>query len=356
MLLTQQQRILVKRKYDNGEGLNIPCIRRHHPDIIKKVFNGNKPMGWRKTLLALDIDPYSIQHEYSTHVRCKICGHYFKNLAPHLKVHGINVPEYLEEFGSLSETTSDEYRQHKFIGNRVGDIRHWENHWSPLYLLDYLIAIEEAGLITSSGWVCSSITIGNLIQRYFGSWDNALNIIGAEKRTNTAIPKWDPETVIKAMRKHAYEDSLNKPKKIPTTLTMAMRRVFGSTKNALNKASIDYNDFYGKPVFSSEMVNKTVLDFKTLIPLKGIERKKKFLELCKTHQTIIKGYFRSAKNLAKKNDIPSEVVSLQTYRNQKDVTHDLTLIKQHNPNPTLQFLLKNNRSLHRALTEKGFSW
>jgi hypothetical protein len=142
----------IQRLHGQEEPLNIPAVKRRHPELLKAVYEIDPFWGWKRALEAAGVDYSKIRTQLQDYITCQICGRDFANLGSHLAgVHETNKDDYLLDYPG-SDLMSEEMRARKFLGKN-DIVRHWERCWTPEYVLDRLAEFHRRGLPLNTAWL-----------------------------------------------------------------------------------------------------------------------------------------------------------------------------------------------------------
>ena len=234
MLSKKQDRIILDR-FKTGKALNLSVMNYYHPDIIEASFGDVDCLGWRKNLLRIGIDPYSIDHEHFEEVECLICGNQYNVLSVHLQqAHGYTSDDYTAEFGKWVELSSDTFRSRKFKNLPLEGLPHWEYLWSPHYIIDYVIAMDEVGFPCNSNFAQEEVRLVTRALRYFSGWDEVLrhaNVEGA--RLKSVEKQWSKQMIIDSLQRFEQLRKNGSKKKMSNTLMCAIPRYFKKTRGSI---------------------------------------------------------------------------------------------------------------------------
>lgn len=357
-LTTKQKKIILDR-YENKLGLNTSAMHRDHPEIIARTFEfeeGEQPIGWRKTLLSLKIDPFKIEHDIPETINCLVCGKPFRSLSKHLLFkHGYTTEDYREEYGERVELLSESLRANMFENKAMPGVPHWERLWTPYYILDYFLALQENGYRCNSGEISDEIPIVAPITRYFGSWDTALAKTGlTDARIGEPRESWTQQKVIEALREVAKKRENDSSIVISESLHFAIRRKFSSAEHAYKASGVTKNQVLAVIRHSDEEYDHIINLIRAVSELKGVERRDRMQEISAKYNHITYCRYSSLRELCIQNNIPVDTVATKIYRHKEDVIHDLNIIKQRGERLTLSNIRKFNYFLCEIVKQKGW--
>ena len=353
----------IRSRAASGEPLNLHAVNREAPEILRHVFRGPKPHGWRRSLLDAGVDPYDIVHHLEDQVACQICGKSFVLLTRHLiRIHGVTGEEYREEFGEDAELSSETSRAAKFKNRPQAGIEHWEYLWSEYYVLDWIIRLHDEGHpLNYYHMVKIATSLAGCALNFFGSWDAALKMVGLDPedvRLKPAVQSWDHEKVIEKLHEVAAERKRGRKRRVTTDLQLAAKRRFGSFRAACKVAGIKYEDFIlREAAFPKQAIKEVVDSIRKLENLKGLERRKKLIKIYQNekNQRIITGHYSSLQKLAVREGIELRVVSIKAYRDEDDVEHDLDLLESEGKRLCCSnFLNTKYKRLYNVVKETGW--
>ncbi len=342
--------------------LNLHAVMRERPTLLEEAFAGTTPRGWRRTLIDAGVDPYAIRHEHQEDVRCEICGQWSTVLGTHLVIrHGTTREEYLEEYGPSCELSSEAFRAAHFGSRPVAGIPHWEGLWSRLYVVDWIIRLNEEGLSLNYQSVLEAgKPLASAGRNTFGSWDAALKAAGFDPDDHRLFPpsqQWTGEMVIERLRDFSVAKRENWLLAMPSDLRQAATRLFGSPEQAPKAAGLRFVEINQRAIFTGPDVPRLVEDLRKLEGLKGGTRRKKLSEIyhkSEENRRIIQYHFGSLKRLAEQKGIDPRAVSLCTYRDETDVHHDLDLLENQGLPLCFTTLRKGYKRLYNVMSETGW--
>ena len=252
--LTYQQKKIVDeiiQLHIQNKPLNIDAVKRHSPNILKKVYEIYPYWGWLGALRSAGLDYSDIRVEVLDFIVCKICGAAKANMATHLRrTHQLEPEEYREEYPGASLVCDLARSRHARMKCSV--LRHWEPTWSKEYVLDRIAEFHRRGLSVNSADVkrIDSNFIGEA-GRFFGNWSNALRAVGLDpaqlyrdlQRTRRTYP--DKQAVLREIQiRHKKGLPINSGRlQSGQTRNYALWEsatdYFGTWNNALKAAGID---------------------------------------------------------------------------------------------------------------------
>lgn len=352
----------IRSRAETGQALNLHSVMRERPDLVELAFLGESPRGWRRSLLDAGIDPYKIVCSYEDLTECAICGLKATVLGTHLKtVHGTTGIEYIKEFGSEWELSSETFRAGKFTGTPILEMNHWEGLWSRYYVTDWILLLKETGHnLNYQNIVKANKSLAHMGLKFFGSWDEALLATGLDPHEERAIPpnrSWTKSKVIEGIRNFSKFKKDDPLRKMSNPLQMAMKRFFATPADACKAAGINPAEIIPRSIFRGEPVNRVVAAIRALEELKGSERKRALNAIYhdnKLYRRIIVGHFSSLAKLATKEGIPSRVVAPETYRDEADVLHDLDVLESEGVALNFSTLKNGHKRLYNVIRETGW--
>jgi hypothetical protein len=173
----------IRRLHARREPLNISAVKRNHPKLIERVYAVRPFWGWKRALEDAGLDYSKINTELRNYVDCKICGQDFGALTYHLiSQHQITPDEYREEHPGVElvcETLRVGIAQRRLRHRPV--LPHWEEIWSPEYVLDRMAELHRRKFPINSDSVRErENALFNQAIKHFGSWDIAVRRIGLD--------------------------------------------------------------------------------------------------------------------------------------------------------------------------------
>jgi hypothetical protein len=349
----------VRKLYSKHAPLNLTAAKRRFPDLVEAAYAFKPFLGWRKLLLAAGIAYEDIEREYRDFVTCKICGRKFRILTAHLiKTHAITPGEYRRAFPEaelMSETLRIARRgERRKPINRHTTLPHWEELWTPEYLLDRIEAYNEHGdsINFHSLQVHDKSTTEAAI-RFFGSWDAAMARLGInpdEYRRQSPGIRLSPEEVIRGLKARRQKRlPLNESALSQSDLRLynAARRRFGSYSKALEAAGIEPRSVSLKNRYSDEDLNKVIKAGHRINRLTGDERLKALKRLDRRYRPMVYGRYSSWRNFAVKQGFDTDKFS---FTEQKE---DLIMaIRKLPAGMTAGRLFEENRSLYDKIRKR----
>jgi hypothetical protein len=170
----------IQRLHARRASLNIPAVKRTHPQLIERAYAIRPFWGWKRALEDAGLDYAKINIELRDYVDCKICGRDFGGLSHHLiSQHQITPEDYRREYPEaeiMSETARAGMTRPR--SRKWHTLPRWEEIWTPEYVLDRMAELHRRNFPMNSYWVTryEQALTGKAIQ-YFGSWDEALRRI-----------------------------------------------------------------------------------------------------------------------------------------------------------------------------------
>ena len=352
----------IRSRAATGQPLNLHAVMRERPDLLEHVFAGPTPRGWRRSLIDAGVDPYKIVHAYEDHVTCAICGFSCAVLGTHIvQCHGTTRDEYLQEFGPDCEISSESFRAGQFGALPIAGIAHWENLWSRHYVTDWVIRLHEEGHnVNYQNLVVVGKTLASAGWRLFGSWDAVLCAAGLNPDEERAIPpfmQWTHDMVFDGLREFAAVKGDNWRRRMPNQLRMAIVRMFGTPEAASKAAGLKFEAINQRAIFSGKPVTHLVAAIRKLEHLKGRERRRKLSEIYHRNadnRRIIQGHFGSLEQLAIQEGIDPRAVSLELYRDEVDVHHDLNLLERAGKILCYDTLKRGHKTLYNVIRKTGW--
>lgn len=345
-----------------GKPLNLHAVARRCPKFLKAAYSGRSPRGWYRTLVDAGVDPYRVVHEHVEKVDCPVCEYSGLVLGSHLSIrHGIERHEYAKVLGPNIETSSESFRAGQFNAYPMYGIKHWERLWSKRYVIDWILRLNEGGhplnyrAITQNG---KPLTYA--AHRFFESWDDALEAAGiapADQRLIAERREWTPQLVIRGLRELAKKRRRNKHVQMSDGLRNAVTRFYGNPKTAVKAAGISYDEINSRVIFSSSKVSRLVEAIRKLEGVKGrarLTRLKAIWQKDEDNWRIVRGHYKSLRQLAIQEGIDLRVVSDSIYRDEADVQHDLDLIERSGKPITYQTLKHGNSRLYNVILKTGW--
>jgi phosphoglycolate phosphatase-like HAD superfamily hydrolase len=352
----------IRSRAANGQPLNLHAVMRERPDLLEQAFAGPSPLGWRRTLIQAGVDPYKIVHEYEDQVRCAICGYSSSVLGTHLKGrHGVTGEEYIEEFGTECELSSEWFRATRFGSRPIAGIPHWEGLWSRYYVIDWIIRLHEEGRDLNFHSFCKvGGTLSKTGWKLFGSWDSALRAAGLNPDDERAIPpfqQWTGELIIERLRDYAVEKRKDWRLRMSNELRMAIGRIFGSPEAAARAAGLRFADISNRAIISGRQMRELVAALRKLEGLEGLTRRRKLSEIYhknEQNRRIIQNRYGSLQRLAEQEGINPQAVAIQTYRDKSDVHHDMDMLEQSGLPLCFDTLRRGHKRLYNVIMDTGW--
>lgn len=263
----------IKDLHERRQPLNLTAVRRSHPELLDRVFSIEPFWGWKQALADAGISYSEINVELLDYVTCSICGEDFGNLGKHLRVfHAVTVDEYRAEYPH-SPLTSEKYRAARtHVRSAASGIPHWENLWTPEYVLDRLAALHRCGFAMNYLGMCEherSLTGATLL--FFESWDNAIMKIGLDPANVRLVAPGEylsrEEVIIRLNVRLRSGLPLNEAALITGDMKLwnAARRRFGNFHAALREAGIRHEDVRARRGrYSDEEIQELIAEVRTL--------------------------------------------------------------------------------------------
>ena len=117
--------------------------------------------------------------------------------------------------------------------------------WSRKRVIDEIVKLHRSGQHMSCGAVIEAgrSDLLTAASKYVGSWVRARALAGAsfKPRRVASMPVWDAATVIAEINERHRRKLPLALTKAPKSLTCAANRIFGSWRDAVDAAGIDYN-------------------------------------------------------------------------------------------------------------------
>jgi hypothetical protein len=343
----------IRQLHSQGEPLNLTAAKRRFPDLVESAFAVKPFLGWRKLLIATGIDYKDIEREYLDHVVCKICGKKFSILTGHLMgTHSITPEEYRKEYPGaelMSETLRIARRgvKQKPI-NLKTTLPHWEELWTPEYLLDRIEDYRErGGPINYYSIQAHDRSTTDAAIRFYGSWDAAIARLGInpdENRKQVPCIRLSDEDVINSLKNRQKKGLPLNDHAIYTSdlrLYNAARRKFGSYPKALKAAGIDPQKVSLRNQYTDEELNKVIKAAHRINKLTGEARLEALRKFKQRYRSIVIVKYKNWKNFAIKVGLNPEKLSL--YEQEEDL---IIAIKKLPSNMTAGRLFNENRFLY----------
>jgi hypothetical protein len=346
----------IKQLHNQGIPLNLTAAKRRFPDLVEAAYAGKPFLGWRKLLIAAGIDYKDIEREYLDHVVCKICGKKFGILTEHLKVkHSMISAEYRQAFPDaelMSETLRIARTGMKQKPVNLKTTRpHWEELWTPEYLLDRIEDYRErGGPINFYSIQTHDSSTTNAAIRFFGSWDAAISRLGInpdENRKQVPGISLSDEEVINSLKDRQQKGlPLNEYAVYTSNLRLynAARRRFGSYPKALKSAGIDPGKVCLINRYSDEDMNNVIKAAYKINQLTGEARIKALKKFKQRYQSMVYVKYKNWRNFAIKVGLNPDKFSF--YEQEEDL---IIVIKKLPSGMTAGRLFKENLSLYNKI-------
>lgn len=349
----------VRKLHSKNEPLNLSAAKRRFPDLVEAAYAIKPFLGWQKLLMAAGIDYKDIEREYLDYVVCNICCNKFGILTGHLMVnHSMTTKEYRQKYPEaelMSETLRIKRSGKKLKPiNTQTTLPHWEELWTPEYLLDRIEAYRERGRPLNYNAINNHdrLTTDAAI-RFFGSWDAAMERIGISPdkyRQSAPGISLSPEEVIEGLKDRMQKGlPLNERSLVQSDLRLinAARRRFGSYVRALEAADIDPQTVYLRKQFSDDDFNKIIKTGHKINRLTGDARLNALKKLDKQYRAAIYSRYESWRTFATK--LGFDPVKFSFYEQEEDL---IIAIKNLPSNMTSSQLFKENRSLYCKISRR----
>jgi hypothetical protein len=244
----------IQRLHGQDEPLNIPAVKRRHPELLKAVYESKPFWGWKRALEAAGLDYSKIHTEFQDYIRCRICGRDLGRMGTHLpRIHEVDADDYHLDYPG-SDLLSEELRARMFsIKNDI--MSHWERCWTPEYILDRLAEFHRRGLPLNTVWLCEhdKRTLAAALY-YFGNIRTALSTVGIDpQKVRARRPKYpDAKAVLSGIRHRASAQLPLTAKEMALgehrnqTLLLSATKHFGCWAAALKAAGIDWAELRQK--------------------------------------------------------------------------------------------------------------
>lgn len=237
----------IKRLHIAGEPLNIPAVKRFHPDLLERVYSVKPFWGWAAAIAEAGLEYRRIHRDLLETVKCQLCGKEYKNLNFHLPVHEVTSQEYLSSFpGEFIQSEELRARRTPSLLSKHPILDHWEEIYSKEYILDRLAALSHMGLPLNDGyWHANDRAFEAVVCKYFNSWDSALKAAGLDpdeiRLQDRRLFLQRDDVLAGLQRRKELGLPLNSRAVYDSDLPLAnaARRLFGSYSAALLAAGID---------------------------------------------------------------------------------------------------------------------
>ncbi len=349
----------IRELHSQHAPLNLTAAKRLFPDLVHAAYAVKPFLGWRKLLIAAGIDYKDIEREYLDYVVCKICGKHFSIITGHLMGnHSMTPVEYHREYPDaelMSETLRiARSRMKRKPVNPKRTLPHWEELWTPEYLLDRIEDYRErGGQINFYSIQAHDRSTTDAAIRFFGSWDAAISQLGIspDKHRKLAarisLSDEDVINILKDRQKKGLPLNEKAVAKSELRLYNASRRRFGSYPKALEAAGIDYRKVYLINRYSDEEMNKVIKAAYRINKLTGEERISALKKLKQRYQAMVYVKYKSWHNFAVKVGLDPEKFLY------KDQDEELIMaIKKLPSGMTAGRLYRENRSLYGKILRR----
>lgn len=351
---------LIRKRFDEGKPLNINTVLREQPHLIEHAFSGENPLGWRRTLIAADVDPHAIIHRHMDKVKCAICGMESAVLGSHLSLtHNLTSQEYRNQYGNNLEVSSESFRANKFKDTPILGIPHWEQLWSPQYVIDWILALDEVEAnLNYTNIATLHKGFASAALHYFGRWDSALTAAGKTPRDirKSRLPRnWTRQKVIDSIKRLVEIRKTDPTRYVSNDLRNGIRIYFKNAEAAYKAAGVTRDQVSPSANHSSDEIEEVVRLIRSLTPLKGRNRKDRLIRIYNRHKSVVMGHFGSLHKLAIARDIPESVVATETYRHADDVHHDLDELAAEGKPLTFTHIKAKSSILYKTINEQGWA-
>jgi hypothetical protein len=261
MAIPSQRNIIreIQRLHARRAPLNIPAVKRSHPELIERVYAVRPFWGWKRALEDAGLDYAKINVELRDYVDCKVCGRDFGGLAYHLiSQHQITPEDYRHEYPEaeiVCETARARISEPRSRKRKWYTLPRWEAIWTPEYVLDRMAEVHRRNFPMNFDWASDHERMVALKAiQYFGSWDEALQRIDLDPaRIRLFRPTWRGKSpwrragraaiVAELRRRSRAGEPLSWKKILPTKsgpafLTRA-KKLFATWSRALAAAGMD---------------------------------------------------------------------------------------------------------------------
>lgn len=248
----------IRKRYREGEPLNITATKREAPQLIKKAFDPNNRefLGWRGALEKAGVDYSKIKIHLAAEIECPICSNTYSSLMSHLsRVHQATGAEFRKEdphFELLSE---------EILAERAGLLPEFTPsgrkpavtevpHWEPLWTMEY--ALDRIRYLYDEGYKIHNRALHELDQPMkffvfyrFPSYDDFLQLAGLDPNEIRKLRhrfEYTPEFIIEILQKHHKAGdsmALTAFNKRYPGYSWAVKKIYGSHKEALAVAELD---------------------------------------------------------------------------------------------------------------------
>ncbi len=349
----------IRQLHSQGMPLNLTSAKRRYPDLVEAAYAVKPFLGWRKLLIAAEIDYKDIEREYLDYVVCEKCGKKFSILTGHLMGnHSMTPMEYRKEYPG-AELMSENLRIARSRMNqkpvKLKTTRpHWEELWTPEYLLDRIEDYRERGCPINFYFMqAHDRSTSDAAIRFFGSWDAAITRLGispGQNRKQAIRISLSDEEVINSLKERQEKGlPLNESAIYRSDLRLynAARRRFGSFPKALLASGIDPDKVCLRKQYTDEAINKVIKAAYRINRLTGEERIKALKKLKQRYQTMVYVKYKSWRTFANKVGLDPEKFLF------KDQEEELiTAIKRLPSSMTAGMLFNENRSLYNKILRR----
>lgn len=227
MKLTKIQREIVKairQLHRQGEPLNIPAVKRRHPELMAAVYALKPYWGWKQALADAGLGYADIKAELQDFCVCEICKAEAQSLCSHLLAkHGINRDEYQQDYPG-AEICSEELRS-RMSKMENKDLPHWERIWTDEYVLDRLWERHKRKLpLNHNAVIFQDVRLLSQVQWRFDTYANTLKKIGLNPDNIRLTPR-------ALQTKKEVLDGIARRQRLRMTLRAARVR-YGGTKDS----------------------------------------------------------------------------------------------------------------------------
>jgi len=135
--------------------------------------------------------------------------------------------------------------------------------------------------------------------KHLGSWSRARDLAGVaiKKRRSKPVQAWDADSVVAEIRRRHDEDEPLAVTKVPSSLTSAAQRTFGSWRNAIEAAGLDYDRVLLRRQLSDEELADWLRDVARRFPtvtIYGLEKNGEHFLACRRRWTSIEAAAHAA--------------------------------------------------------------
>lgn len=333
-LSTEQKQIVreIRRLHSRREPLNIPAVKRNHPELIERVYAVRPYWGWKRALEDAGLSYDKINTELLDYVDCKICGKDFGGLSYHLMGdHNMTGEDYRREFTGaemMSEKARagpSKPRSHK---RKTYTLPLWETIWTTEYVMDRMAELHRLNYPLNSDWAGKhEVALHGKAILYFGSWDEALQRIGLDPeqiRCAEATAHLTATDVIKRLQNRQKEGLALNSRSIHsdnTPLANAIQKYFRSHDRALRAAGFDPKRVRKqRKKYSAAEIGKAVSAARRIARLKGEPHRRAWIRFKRKYfKMVMSNRVGSCMSIAKRAGIPVEQLIWKRFRNREDV-------------------------------------